>query len=196
LLVGGEAGAGITRSGFLFAKTCLRGGLYVFGANDYQSLIRGGHNFYTVRADEEQVHSQADTVDLLLALNKETILLHKDELVDGAGVIYDGDQITVTGEELGRDDIKLYSVPLQSTVKMLEGPQIMENTVALGAVIALLDYELELLNGVLRDTFKPKIAELNIEAAKQGYNYTMEHYGNSFGYKLKKTGWQAKKESF
>jgi len=196
LLVGGEAGAGITRSGFLFAKTCLRGGLYVFGANDYQSLIRGGHNFYTVRADEEQVHSQADTVDLLLALNKETILLHKDELVDGAGVIYDGDQITVTGEELGRDDIKLYSVPLQSTVKMLEGPQIMENTVALGAVIALLDYELELLNGVLRDTFKPKIAELNIEAAKQGYNYTMEHYGNSFGYKLKKTGSAGKKRIF
>ena len=196
MLVGGEAGAGITRSGFLFAKTCLRGGLYVFGANDYQSLIRGGHNFYTVRADEEQVHSQADTVDLLLALNKETILLHKDELVDGAGVIYDGDQITVTGEELGRDDIKLYSVPLQSTVKMLEGPQIMENTVALGAVIALLDYELELLNGVLRDTFKPKIAELNIEAAKQGYNYTMEHYGNSFGYKLKKTGSAGKKRIF
>jgi len=102
LLVGGEAGAGITRSGFLFAKTCLRGGLYVFGANDYQSLIRGGHNFYIVRADAEEVYSQADTVDLLIALNKETILLHKDELVSGAGVIYDGNQITVTKEDLGR----------------------------------------------------------------------------------------------
>jgi len=171
LLVGGEAGAGITRSGFLFAKTCLRGGLYVFGANDYQSLIRGGHNFYTVRADNEMVYSQADTVDLLLALNKETILFHKHELVSGAGIIYDGGQITLTDEELERDDIKLYPVPLRNIVKELEGPQIMENTVALGAAIALLDYELELLNSVLRDTFKPKTAELNIEAAKQGYNY-------------------------
>jgi 2-oxoglutarate ferredoxin oxidoreductase subunit alpha len=196
LLVGGEAGAGITRSGFLFAKTCLRGGLYVFGANDYQSLIRGGHNFYTVRAESEMVYSQADTVDLLLALNKETILFHKDELVSGAGIIYDGDQISITGEELGRDDIKLFSVPLRNIVKGLEGPQIMENTVALGAAVALLDYELELLNEVLRDTFKPKVAEQNIEAAKQGYNYIREHYGNSFGYRLKKTDSAGKQRIF
>jgi 2-oxoglutarate ferredoxin oxidoreductase subunit alpha len=196
LLVGGEAGAGITRSGFLFAKACLRGGLYVFGANDYQSLIRGGHNFYTVRADREQVYSQADTIDLLIALNKETIHLHKHELVSGAGIIYDGDQITVTDEELGRDDIKLYPVPLRKIVKELEGPQIMENTVALGAAIALLDYDPELLNEVLRDTFSPKTAELNIEAAKRGYNYAQEHYGNDFGYRLKKTGSAGKHKIF
>jgi len=196
LLVGGEAGAGITRSGFLFAKTCLRGGLYVFGANDYQSLIRGGHNFYIVRADAEEVYSQADTVDLLIALNKETILLHKDELVSGAGVIYDGDQITVTKEELGRDDIKLYHVPLRKIVKELEGPQIMENTVALGVANALLDYDQELLNQVLRDTFNPKTAEQNIEAAKQGYGYAQENYGNTFGYRLKKTGSAGKHKIF
>ena len=196
LLVGGEAGAGISRSGFLFAKTCLRGGLDVFGANDYQSLIRGGHNFYTVRADAEQVHSQADTIDLLIALNKETILIHKHELVSGAGIIYDGDQTTITDEELGRDNIKLYPVPLRKIVKELEGPQIMENTVALGSAIALLDYEPELLNSVLRDTFKPKTAELNIEAAKRGYNYAKEHYGNDFGYRLKKTGSAGKHKIF
>jgi len=196
LLVGGEAGAGITRSGFLFAKTCLRGGLDVFGANDYQSLIRGGHNFYTVRADSEQVYSQADTIDLLLALNKETIFLHKHELVSGAGIIYDRDQITITDEELGRNNIKLYPVPLRKIVKELEGPSIMENTVALGAAIALLDYDPELLNSVLRDTFKPKTAELNIEAAKRGYNYAQEHYGNDFGYKLKKTGAAGKHKIF
>jgi 2-oxoglutarate ferredoxin oxidoreductase subunit alpha len=187
LLVGGEAGAGITRSGFLFAKTCLRGGLYVFGANDYQSLIRGGHNFYIVRADTEEVYSQADKIDLLIALNKETILLHKDELVSGAGIIYDRDQVTVSKDELGREDLKQYPVPMRKIVKELEGPQIMENTVALGAANALLDYDPELLNGVLRDTFKPKTAELNIEAAKRGYSYAQEHYADGFGYQLKKT---------
>jgi len=196
LLVGGEAGAGISRSGFLFAKTCLRGGLHVFGANDYQSLIRGGHNFYTVRADSEQVYSQADTIDLLIALNKETIHLHKHELVLGAGIIYDREQTTVTDEEIGRNDIKLYPVPMRKIVKELEGPSIMENTVALGAAIALLDYDPELLNSVLRDTFKPKTAELNIEAAKRGYNYTKEHYGNNFGYRLKKTGSADKNKIF
>ncbi|PVX25393.1 MAG: 2-oxoacid:acceptor oxidoreductase subunit alpha [Candidatus Bathyarchaeum sp.] len=187
LLVGGEAGAGITRSGFLFAKTCLRGGLYVFGANDYQSLIRGGHNFYTVTVCDEQVYSQADTIDLLVALDKETILLHKNELVSGAGIIYDQDQITVTKKELERNDIKHYHVPLKNIVKELKGPAIMENTVALGAANALLDYDPEILNQVLLDTFKPKVAQLNIQAAKQGYNYAKQHYTQNFGYKLKKT---------
>ncbi len=91
VIVGGEAGAGITRSGFLFAKACLRGGLHVFGANDYQSLIRGGHNFYITRVDAGNIYSQHDTIDLLVALNKETILLHKEELVPGGGIVYDGE---------------------------------------------------------------------------------------------------------
>jgi len=196
LLVGGEAGAGISRSGFLFAKACLRGGLYVFGANDYQSLIRGGHNVYTVEVCNEAVHAQADTIDLLIALNKETILLHKNEFVSGAGIIYDKNQFNVTKEELGRDDIKLYHVPMRNIVKELEGPEIMENTVALGAVNAILDYDPELLNSVLIDTFNPKIAEQNIEAAKQGYIYVQEHYKNNFGYQLKKTGSAGKYKIF
>ena len=195
LLVGGEAGAGISRSGFLFAKTCLRGGLCVFGANDYQSLIRGGHNFYTVRAEEEMVYSQADTIDLMIALNKETILLHKNELVSGAGIIYDEDQINVSTEELERDDLTLYPVPLAKIVKELKGSAIMENTVALGAAVALLEYDQELLNQVLLDTFKQKTAEQNIEAAKQGYSYVKEHY-NNFGYCLKKTASAGKKRMF
>jgi len=196
LMVGGEAGAGITRSGFLFAKSCLRGGLYVFGVNDYQSLIRGGHNFYTVNVNAEMVYSQADTTDLLIALNKETILFHKDELVSGAGIVYDGDQINITPEELGRNDLKLYPVPLAKIVKELKGPKIMENTVALGAAIALLDYDQELLNSVLHDTFGSKIAELNIEAAKQGHSYVKEKYSDSFGYSLKKTASAGKKRMF
>jgi len=195
LLVGGEAGAGISRSGFLFAKTCLRGGLCVFGANDYQSLIRGGHNFYTVRAEEEMVYSQADTIDLMIALNKETILLHKNELVSGAGIIYDEDQINVSTEELERDDLTLYPVPLAKIVKELKGSAIMENTVALGAAVALLEYDQELLNQVLLDTFKQKTAEQNIEAAKQGHSYVKEHYSN-FGYCLKKTASAGKKRMF
>ncbi len=196
VMVGGEAGAGITRSGFLLAKTCLRGGLYVFGANDYQSLIRGGHNFYIARADAEEIYSQTDTIDLLIALNKETIILHKEELVPNGGIIYDGDQTTISQEELGRDDIKLYPVPLRKIVKGLEGPTIIENTVALGAANALLDYDQEILNEVLRDTFKPKIAELNIEAAKKGYDYAQEHYANDFKFRLEKTSKAGKHKIF
>ena len=113
LLIGGEAGAGITRSGFLFAKTCLRGGLFVFGVNDYQSLIRGGHNFFTVRTKDDMVYSQADKVNLLIALDKDTILFHKDELISGSGIIHDNDSNPITKEELQREDIEFFHIPLR-----------------------------------------------------------------------------------
>ena len=194
VMIGGEAGAGITRSGFLFAKACLRGGLHVFGTNDYQSLIRGGHNFYVARADAEEIYSQADTIDLLLALNKDTILLHKDGLVSGGGIVYDAEEIALGDEELNRDDLKLYSVPLKRVVKELEGKLIMRNTVALGATVALVDYDFEILSGVIEDAFKPKVAELNVKAAKIGYDYAREHYAEDFEYRLKRTSLAGKRE--
>ncbi len=196
VMIGGEAGAGITRSGFLFAKACLRGGLHVFGANDYQSLIRGGHNFYVARADAEEIYSQADTIDLLLALNKETILLHKNGLVPGGGIMYDEEEVSVSDEELGRDDLKLYSVPLKKVVKELEGPLIMRNTVALGAAVSLVDYDLEILTGLMKDVFKPKVAELNVKAAKIGYDYAHDHYVGDFEYQLKRTSAAEKRWMF
>ncbi|MFW6110584.1 MAG: 2-oxoacid:acceptor oxidoreductase subunit alpha [Thermoproteota archaeon] len=196
LLVGGEAGAGITRSGFLFAKTCLRGGLHVFGTNDYQSLIRGGHNFYVVRVNREKVECQRETIDLLLALNEETVVLHKDELASDGGIIYDGDNVELSRGELGRDDLKLYSVPLRDFVKKLEGEMIMRNTVALGAAVGILDYNLEFLEEVIEDTFKPKVAKMNIEAVEMGYNYAQEHYAEDFGYSLEKTERAGRKNIF
>jgi len=196
VMIGGEAGAGITRSGFLFAKACLRGGLHVFGTNDYQSLIRGGHNFYVARVDAEEIYSQANTIDLLLALNKETVLLHKNGLVLGGGIVYDGEEVSVSDEELGRDDLKLYSVPLKRVVKELEGPLIMRNTVALGAAVSLVDYDLESLSGVMKDVFKPKVAELNIKAAKIGYDYVRDHYAGDFEFQLKRTSSAEKRWMF
>jgi len=196
LVIGGEAGAGITRSGFLFAKACLRGGIHVFGTNDYQSLIRGGHNLYIVRADTDEVYSQADTIDLLLALNKETILLHKDELVPGGAVVYDSEEVALIDEEMDRDDLKIYSVPFKKIVEDLKGERIVRNTVALGAAVALLNYDLGILNEVIKDTFKPKVAESNIEAARKGYNYAREHYAGNFEYRLEKTKLAGKQKIF
>lgn len=186
VLVGGEAGAGVNRSGFLFGKACLRGGFHVFGTNDYGSLIRGGHNSYTIRVDAEQIFSQEDTVDLLLALDKNTILRHKDELVPSGGIVFDAEQAGLDQGELGREDLKLFPIPFRSMVKDLGAQTIVENTIALGAAVSLLDYHLEILNGVLRDTFQERVAEANILAAKAGYDYAREHHQGQFNCRLEK----------
>jgi 2-oxoglutarate ferredoxin oxidoreductase subunit alpha len=199
-MIGGEAGAGIARSGFLLAKTCMRGGLHVFGTNDYQSLIRGGHNFYILRADAEEIYSQADTIDLLLALNQETILLHRNELTHGGGIIYDGDEVELSEDEMGINNVRLYSTPLKSIVKELEARPIMRNTVSLGAAMGLLNFDLKIFNGVIRDTFKEEVAKINIEAAKMGFDYacdfSRDQFIGDFGYRLEKAMGSRKKRLF
>ncbi len=198
-LIGGEAGAGISRSGFLLAKACMRGGLSVFGVNDYQSLIRGGHNFYIVRISDGEIYSQPDHVDLLIALNAQTVLRHKDELVSGGGIIYDENDIDLKAETFDRKDLKLYPIPLKKiVVDELKEPHnlIMRNTVALGATIALTDYDFALLEEILRDTFKPEVAESNIKAARKGYDYIKQDFKSEFEYRLKKTETAGKKRVF
>ncbi|MEM3013985.1 MAG: 2-oxoacid:acceptor oxidoreductase subunit alpha [Candidatus Bathyarchaeia archaeon] len=187
-LIGGEAGAGITRSGFLFAKACMRAGLNVFGTNDYQSLIRGGHNFYVVQVKEGEVYSQTDNVDLLLTLNAETIMLHIGELVTNGGIIYDPDDNPPETDIHRREDLNFYPVPLKKIVweELKEAP-IMRNTVALGAAFALLHFDLRILDEVLRDTFRQEVAESNMKAAKRGYDYARQNFRDDFPYALVET---------
>ena len=89
VLIGGEAGQGISRSGMLLGKAMMRGGFYAYGAIDYPSLIRGGHNFYTVRGSSRKVFSNSGKLDLVVALNRESVLYHMDEVNPGGGIIYD-----------------------------------------------------------------------------------------------------------
>ncbi|MBX5326534.1 MAG: 2-oxoacid:acceptor oxidoreductase subunit alpha [Candidatus Bathyarchaeia archaeon] len=187
LMIGGEAGEGITRAGFLFAKACMRGGLHVFGTNDYQSLIRGGHNFYVARISAEEVYSQADFVDLLIAFNAETIQLHRTELASGGGIVYDKDDSAVNDEFIGRKDLKLFPIPLRKTViEQFREQPLLKNAIVLGATIAIVGYDLGLFEKVLKDTFKAEVAESNIKASRIGYDYAKNNFADDFEYRLKK----------
>ena len=188
--LGGEAGFGIMSAGLMFAKACSRGGLNVFVINEYPSLIRGGHNVSHIWVKEKEITSQYYPVDLLVALNEETVELHKHEINTRGGILYDGDKITISTETLGRDDVNLYPVPLEKIAIETGERVIMRNTVALGASIALADYDLEMLNGVIRDTFAhkgDKVVNPNLTTAKGGYDYIKENYAtDSFRCKLSK----------
>lgn len=186
-MIGGEAGYGIMAAGTAFAKTCSRGGLHVFINSEYPSLIKGGHNLSLVRVDEEEIFSHLETVDLLVALNQETIDLHLNEIVPGGGIIYDGEQINLTKESLKREDLVLFSVPLTKIVRELGVELLLRNTVVVGASIAILDYDFGLLEVAIRDSFgkkKGEIVEQNVKAARMGYDYVKKNICEECGYKL------------
>lgn len=137
--------------------------------------------------DAEEVFSQTDKIDLLLAINAETVMLHKDELVSGGGIIYDPDDILLKPDNLNREDLMLYPVPLKKTVwEELKEDPIMRNAVALGAAFALLHCDLDLLEEVLKGTFKPAVAESNMKAAKKGYDHVQNNFDDNFEYRLTK----------
>jgi 2-oxoglutarate ferredoxin oxidoreductase subunit alpha len=185
-LIGGEAGQGITRSGSLLGKALMRGGYHVFGANEYPSVIRGGHNFYSIRASDEEVHSQADGIDLLLALNKGTVLIHEPELNEGGGVVYD-EKVEFSEGEMTRDDVNLYPIPMKAMVDEVRGTSIMLNTVALGAAVGLVGFNIDVMKGVIADTFAGRagVIESNNKVAEMGHDYVRQQYGEGFSFRMK-----------
>jgi 2-oxoglutarate/2-oxoacid ferredoxin oxidoreductase subunit alpha len=86
-MVGGEAGQGVQSIGLILSKTFSRGGYHVFTDQDYESRIRGGNSFCRVRIREREVLALSEKVDILLALNPETIERHKQELSPGGVVV-------------------------------------------------------------------------------------------------------------
>lgn len=184
--VAGAAGDGILNAGLcMFAKTCVRGGLYVFATAEYPSLIRGGHNHLDVRVSDKKVHSHSKYIDLIVALNRESVDKHVHKLNQGGGIIYDGNEITLQNGDV-RDDVRLYPIPL---IKLAEecGGKVMKNTVAMGATFALIDFDLDLLSNVIKDNFAKKgkrVVEANIKAARAGYDYLRKNFGNGFGHRL------------
>ena len=133
-LIGGEAGQGITRGGSVLGRSLTRAGLHVFGTIDYPSIIRGGHNFYTLTVSGKEVYAPDDKVDLVIALNKETAFLHINALRKGGGIVYD-ERIDFEEGEIPEEGVKLFPIPLTDIVKEVKGPPIMRNSVALGAAL-------------------------------------------------------------
>ena len=173
--IGGEAGQGVGRSGMLLGKALMRASFHAYGNIDYPSLIRGGHNYYTIRTSHRKVSSILDKPDLVVALNNETILLHQDDVNSGGGIIYDSNE-KIEERELTRTDIEYYPVPLTETVKELGGPDIMRNTIALGAVSALIGLEPDFLKDVVSETFegREKIIKMNQDAITRGWEHVIE----------------------
>lgn len=83
--IGGEAGMGIKAIGATFARMCTAAGYHVFDEAEYPSLIRGGHNTHQVVASTVAVHAGREKIDVLVALNDETITRHVQELFPKGG---------------------------------------------------------------------------------------------------------------
>ncbi|MDO8687515.1 MAG: 2-oxoacid:acceptor oxidoreductase family protein, partial [Dehalococcoidales bacterium] len=179
-MVGGEAGQGVQSVGFLLAKALARGGYHVFADQDYESRVRGGHNFFRIRARDSRVEAIAEPVDMLITLDKASIDLHQKELASGGVIVFDSESV----KDIGSDGNRL-GIPLGKLAEEKGGAKRMANTVALGAALGLVKYDLDILDKVLSDHFGAgEVGDGNVKAARAGYEYAQQNFRGDFTYRL------------
>jgi 2-oxoglutarate ferredoxin oxidoreductase subunit alpha len=183
--IGGAAGQGVATPGDIFAKIFSRRGLHLNAYNAYQSIIRGGHTFLTIRTGPEKVTNMGDSIDLLIPLNQDSVDRHLGLLKAGAACVYNADTIRPGAAAEG---VQLCPLPV-STLADITRNKVAQNTLAIGAGLNLMGISFQALENVLTEQFKKKgdaVVTENVAIARAGYEYAASNF-KPFGWPLPMT---------
>ena len=173
--IGGEAGFGIMTIGLSFSKIATRLGYQIYDYNEYPSLIRGGHNTYEVVVSDQKISAGRWAIDCLVCLNKATFDLDKHRLTPASLVVYDPEEFEPEG------NYQKIPVPFKKFKKEWQVQQLMVNTIALGASLALLGGELQFFYDLINQQFGKKgqeVINFNEKLAKVGFDYVQKAFPN------------------
>ena len=172
--IGGEAGQGIATPGDILARIFVRRGLHLYTYNAYQSIIRGGHIFLTVRVSDQEIYTHGDKLDLLLALNQDTMDRHLNLMGPGSRVVYNADSIT-PGDV--NDGVHLCGLPVADLSASRN--RLVQNTIAVGAIMSLMGVDFEVLEESLSLRFQRQgqnVIDENVRVARAGFEYATENF--------------------
>jgi len=175
ICIGGAAGQGIATPGNSLAQLFVRRGVHMNAYNAFQSIIRGGHIFLTLRVSDREVLTHGDVMDLLLCLDQGTMDRHLRNLGDGAPVLFNSDTIQ-PGEASA--DVQLCGLPVAELSDNTRN-KLVQNTVALGAIMALLRMDFDDLGTGLAAQFERKgqaVVDENVGVARAGYEYALANF--------------------
>src|SRR6201993_3082557 len=173
--IAGAAGQGVATPGDIFAKIFSRRGLHLNAYNAYQSIIRGGHTFLTIRTGPEKVTNMGDRLDLLIPLNQDAMDRHLGLLREGAACIYNADTIK---PGVAADGTALCPLPVSKLADITRN-KVAQNTLAVGAGLNMMGIGFPALEEVLSEQFKRKgdaVVSENVGIARAGYDYATAHF--------------------
>ena len=172
--IAGAAGDGLDKTGDTLAHTAARCGLHTYAYNSYQSLIRGGHTWLRLRIGERKVNCHGDHLNVLIALNQDSIERHAPEVEPGGAILFNSDKLSCD-PHLVREGVRVLPIPFKDLTKdMGRLLPVMQNTILLGALVHLIDLEFEGMADILAETFKHKGEEIvrqNVGVARAGHDY-------------------------
>ena len=166
-------GSGSQSSNTVLLRSIFQMGVPVSGKNLFPSNIAGLPTWYTIRANKDAYIARKKEIDFLVAMNSETGEEDVKALAPGAAVLYDEPL------NLGklRSDLIFYSVPFDKLVAAVcpeaKLRKLVKNMVYVGVVAKLLDIDMAEVEIAIRKQFaaKAKAANLNLAAAKAGFDY-------------------------
>jgi 2-oxoglutarate ferredoxin oxidoreductase subunit alpha len=168
ILIGGAAGQGVHAITGPLAKALVRHGCQVHVSQSYQSRIRGGHLFNVIRVGDRPLLSCREGVDILVALNQETLSLHQPELSATGIVIFDESQVKQAPQ-----GVKALALSPDKVLPETDAGDIAVNAGACGAILGLLEVPVAGLVTLLEETFGAKgaaVADWNRRAAQHGFD--------------------------
>ena len=184
--IGGSAGQGVESSGAGLSQAHARAGYHVFAAQDYESRIRGGHNFYQLRASDRVVRAHTRHHPVLIALDDVSVPQHLGEMQPGGAVIYDAGRDDVDAGAIEDSGARPVAAPLVEIATTVGSDRVMANTVALSVASALTNFDFEAIAQVIRENFARKgeaAVEENLAVARAGYEWGAERV-DGFAYRL------------
>lgn len=176
ILVGGAAGQGMDTVMNLLGKALVRDGYGIIYSKDYMSRVRGGHNFSRLRIAAGTPWTNIEAIDILVALNEETYILHRDKLVPSGRIIFDPQFFSLPESENRGVPVELQKLAEEA------GGKVMANTVAVGALMVLIGLQTGQVETLLQETFSGKegVAAANVIALKKGYDAASEYCSACF----------------
>jgi len=169
ICIGGEAGQGLITLGELLSKSLVRSGFNIAVTQEYMSRIRGGHNTFAIRAGSGQILAPRESIDILVALNKETVILQRNQLSPHALILTDAAH--------GAPAELCLLVPYKD---LTSGK--FENIAALGVVAALLGIKESVAAETVRQFLgkKSDLIDSNLAALAAGWAWADKHAGSVF----------------
>jgi len=177
IFIVGAAGEGIQTVGDVVARAFLRSGVSVFTSKEYESRIRGGNSSYRIRAAGP--NAPRHDANVILALNS-TAAAHYENTASSNCLVLG--ELSPGGEGI--------SVPFQALAKELFGSPIYANSIAAGALAAVLGLSQRILENVIRERFarlNEAVLQQNVDAIRMGYEKASGHLDASQAISLETT---------
>jgi len=172
-------GSGSASANRLFAKSILRMGVPISCRNIFPSNIQGLPTWYEIRVSKDGYLGRRGGVDLMVAMNPQTWDKDMAGIDPGGYILYDNSRPILPSKF--KEGVTALGIPFteicNKRYQETRLRQLFKNIIYVGALSALLDIEIEIVEALISEQFKgkDKLIQPNVEALHVGRDYALEH---------------------